>query len=464
VPAFPETVFEAVPETEMPLKILEVYFTEREARQLPAGGDGQDKNAGQHPLNDQRLQNLGIGLSKLRIKLKSAANEKNWASILLIKQRILRCSLEFEKEDISVVRELVKKHREDEKEGLKKPENWQELEYADYYRLVDQLDSIPALDERLECMIIMVTFAETFESCKKNSEVLCNALDMLQAKQDVIKKFFGNANLLVQSLSRPGETTQGFPLSALDKLAQTRCTKFKDLSVLHFVLALMNPEDREYLFTAEDIQLLQQAKAIKTQKVYQECNEIVQNFKEIKGICDSGEYTRKSTKKTVTIDRRRKSMPPSALKEAERTSEIDTDDCFHDRLHEFVLDNEAETSELGMRNFEMILEYKKLALFFDDLKSVWPPPKDEKDPTRDLVEVFYQCATNIKTHREHLYNDDRLTSLCREYPADAASPALPRPSRSSTPRRSGRTFPPPSDRSSLTACSPRTPGLVGQVE
>merc|ERR1719382_2047083 len=98
----------------------------------------------------------------------------------------------------------------------------------------------------------------------------------------------------------------------------------------------MSREDARALFNPQDLMQLQNAKALKTHKLYQDCVELAQGIYGVQQICETGEYTCPSTGQAVTIHKRRKSMPPSSV---EREPVVDTDDHFHDVMKKFVDDN-----------------------------------------------------------------------------------------------------------------------------
>merc|ERR1719262_706215 len=140
------------------------------------------------------------------------------------------------------------------------------------------------------------------------------------------------------------------------------------LSILHFVLALMSQEDARELFTDDDIVHLRAAKSLGTAKVGDECRELAQGLYGVKQICESGEYTNSSTGQSVRIERRRKTLPPraaaAALHGESQEPAIDTDDCFHEVMRDFVNAKVDEADDIVVECHKMLLIYKELALFF----------------------------------------------------------------------------------------------------
>jgi hypothetical protein len=253
-------------------------------------------------------------------------------------------------------------------------------------------------------MLFQLSFCENMETSKNNLATLLKGLEALKAKRDLIRRFFVTAHRLGQSLSQ--KQSRGFQLSTLEKLTQTKSTKLPHLSILHFVLALMSPADAQDLFTDEDIAALRAAKALGTAKVGDECKELALGLYGVKQICESGYYTVQSTAHPVKMERRRKTLDPSAAARAlageSQEPDIDTDDCFHEVMQTFVQSHIEEADDNVVECHKMLLLYKELALFFDDLGNVWPPPKDQTDQRLDLVDVFYRFAKLVPQHRQQV--------------------------------------------------------------
>jgi len=183
-------------------------------------------------------------------------------------------------------------------------------------------------------------------------------------------------------------------------------------------LALMQPEDVEALFNSEDIAKLARAKALKSGIVYQDCIELVQGFFALRDICETGNYKSQGKKgNAVKMERRRKTMVPGMRPKAgsdspdeeergkENEAPIDSDDGFHDVMKAFVDTNLAEARNIAKGCFSVFKVFKELALFFDDVSSLWPPPVDEKGPKIDLIAVFHSLSEQVRVHREEIEQD-----------------------------------------------------------
>jgi hypothetical protein len=274
-----------------------------------------------------------------------------------------------------------------------------DLEYPELHCLVYELCKIPQIEERLDCLIFRITYEESFSTYQKNLRTLNMALQTLQKKQEIIRRFFQTAHCFGQSCGR--KLDRGFQLSTLDELSRTKSTRYPELSILHFVLALMDPEDAQALFDADDIATLQSASALKTDKVIQDALELTKGVYGVQTIfSETGLYV-DSSGQEVRINRRRRSVvgrPGADLMDNE-APEIDTDDCFHEVMQAFVRESLQSAEDISEGALDAGLTYKELALFFDDLKSVYPPPRSSKSGTEDLLDIFCRFAEEIRKHR-----------------------------------------------------------------
>lgn len=395
----------------------------------------------------KQLEMLGITLRRHELQNKEKG-VRGFAAILSIKCAILRCDFEcVDIECLSVIRTIIRQHDLDGQpvcgfvmshgeaalEGLK---------HSMEHRLVYELSKVPQIVDRLECMLFNATFQDCLCCYRRALERHQKVLEMLNAKRETIQRFFMTALRLGQSLNRKSKRTsqaqvQSFALASLEKLAEAKSTKLPRLSVLHFVLALMSQRDADALFDAEDRSLLQEAKVLKTDKVFTDCLELLQGLYGVQQICDTGKYVRPENGLVVTIERRRKSLPPqppSAAGESPSEDEVgavDSDDLFHEVMEEFVSSNLKAAEDLAEGACGLMLLYKELAIYFDDVRNVYPPPRSDNDSRKDLVEVFHKFAIQIHQHREEVESEKLRDMLSAASTPDGnvltdASVSLPR--------------------------------------
>jgi len=470
VPQRPATVFSPLAPTFMPpQEVIDYYFAKCNVRStwVPPEAPKDSSAVERHKpmMDEKRLNMLGIMIQKHLMENKGQSPIE---AIQSIKRGVLRCDSSVVRlEGLSVIRTVLHQHEKDGKPvctfvtahgeaGL------DSLEFPFHHRLVFELSKVPQIDERLECMLFCITFKESISLCQSSLTALQEALDMLNSKRDTIRRFFVTAHRLGQSLNRESNAPKapnGFQLSTLEKLSQTKSTKFPKLSILHFVLALMSRSDAQALFDSEDLALLHNARSLKTHKVFQDCVELAQGFYGVQQICETGKYTSPSSGQAVKIERRRLTKPPQSLGVAEPA--LDSDDRFHEVMEEFVETHLEEAEDTAEGAFNLILTYKELALYFDDLPSVYPPPKNENDPRSDLCDIFYRFAQDIRRHRDEVESEKLREIIAATNASDSQPKQFTRQDSwtgSGSPRRPTR------QRSSTGLASPRSSrGLPPQL-
>jgi len=410
-PPFPATAFHPAEEAhQCPLEVLENAFRKCEAvvkmpsPEMSRRDDAESFGRRTTLLDAKRLNMLGIMLTRHLFQHKE---ESHTEAILNIKRSVLQCNFEVVKaEGLSVIHCVLRQHVKDGRPVCVFAERHGEaalarLEYPEHHQLVYELSKVPQIDERLECMLFQMTFKESLVACWQNLETLHKALDVLRAKRSSIRCFFVTAHRLGQSLCQ--KASRGFQLSTLAKLTHTKSTKMPNMSILHFVLALMPRDKAQSLFTSEDIVLLRNAKDLGTHKVYEECRELAAGLYAVRDICETGSYTCRSTGQAVKIERRRKSLPPSSARRLAATNAaeatngdgeaaIDTDDHFHEVMQAFVDTHLDDAEDVAAQCHHMVLMYKDLAVYLDDLNNVYPPPRNETSKQQDLLDIFFRFA------------------------------------------------------------------------
>jgi hypothetical protein len=424
-----DTVFSSPTDVKMmPTPLLETYFKARAtARKMPGSSENpSETNENRKPLFEMKfLRMLGIMLQKHMMNHKEA---KGFEVVLSIKRGVLRCDYDsVEQEKLATIYTVLREHAQSgapltefvKKEG----ENaLLRLENSLEHRLVHELLKVPQIDERLECMLFQTQFHHLLGISRRHIAALKHALEVLDSKRCIFSRFFNIALKLGQAMNRDCRAPQanrGFTLASFDKMMQAKSTKSPKHNVLHFVLALMDPDDLDQLFTKKDVELLAKAKSIKSYIAYQDCIELVQGFSGMQEICETGNYKSRSSKGGfVKMEQKRKSMCPGMRpNEAENDDDenapaFDNDDRFHDEMKEFVDENKDDIQSIAKDCFNVFKMYKELAIYFDDVRSVYPPPRSDNDSKVDLVVVFHHLAKQVVSHREEMRQDCLRDLVC----------------------------------------------------
>ncbi|CAK9076280.1 unnamed protein product [Durusdinium trenchii] len=378
---------------DMPDSMNEVYFKRREAAVQFAPGDANKNSI----LDEKHCRMLGILMGKYRMKNK---DESQRQIVATMKRAVLSCRYDILKEEgLSMLRKVVrdaldgkgisnyvKAHGAGALKKLKDP--W-------LHRLVYEILKVPQIEERLECMLFQTAFEESVAKCSRNIDIMCEALMTVNDNRGCLRELFNIAHRFGTALNSnclAPQAPQGFSIVSLERLAQTKSTASPKHNMLHFVLAMMKPEMSAALFPDEDLKALSAAKSLKSYTVYQDCAELTEGFFALREICETGKY-QSNTGEKVKIERRRMTKAPRDKEET-----IDSDDCFHSVIQAFVEKNEDKINQIASGCFAAFRMYKEKALFFDDLGSVYPPPKDDHDSKADLVAVIYKLAMQVRLH------------------------------------------------------------------
>jgi len=422
---------------EMPSALLEAFFQARATvKSLERGTGGNCETL----LDKKFLQMIGIALQKHVMAHKTqggpeASVKKQFDSaVLSIKRAVLQCNYKVATQEVLVIiRTVLMEHKKDNSPVTKRVQEHGEasllrLAQSAEHRMIHEILKVPQIDERLESMLFHTEFGRLRKKCLEDTAVLKQALEVLDRKRALLKTFFQTALKMGQGLnsgSRAPQAENGFQLTSWEKLVQTKSSKFPKHDVLHFVLALMQPSEAEALFTSEDIALLNKAKVLKSHTVHQDCQELVEGFYGLRDICDTGNY--KSRSGRVKMERRRKtivpgSRPDEADSSKENEAPIDTDDCFHDTMKEFVEENLDIVSCITEEWYYVFTVYKELGKFFGDVNAVYPPPRDENSSKTDLLAIFHRLAEHVRVHREEV-DQDGLRELIKQPPVSTTSVA-----------------------------------------
>ncbi|CAE7869464.1 LD [Symbiodinium microadriaticum] len=398
---------EAPESDNLPESMIEVYFQRREAAVHLDSGKSDKISI----LDEKQRRMLGILMSKYRMKNKDSDRE----IVAIMKQAVLSCNYDVLREEgLCMLRKVIRDHaftgnkirefvQANGEAALKK------LRDPWLHRLVYEVLKVPQIEERLECMLFQLAFEDGFAKCAQDMETLCQALQALSAKQVELRRFFTLAHRLGTALNSnclAPQAPNGFSLSSLEKLIQTKSTASPKHNMLHFVLAMMTPSVAATLFTDTDIKLLAKAKAMKSFTVYQDCTELTQGFQAIRQICQTGRYQNTTTGEKVKMERRR--MTKASRDEAEEM--IDDNDTFHNAMQAFVDKYERQVAAVEQGCYCSFIMYKEQALFLGDL-SVYPPPKEDQDGKADLVVIMHRLAVQVRRHAEEVEQDGLRESL-----------------------------------------------------
>lgn len=440
-PGMSETIFAKPPENkevrELPQELLDVYFRGKQSKQLQqlnaaAGGGGPGgAGGGRELLDGKRLQMLGILLRK---HLMAHKGETAHDAVMSIKRGVLRCNFEVTRQECLSVFHLIFINHEDEVRKISEfvRQHGEAALPLFELRMVYELGKVPQIGMRLECMLFESAFDENLQKANESLRVFSSALQLLDQKREALRLLFATAHKLGKQLncdSRATEAPRGFQLAALDKLLQAKSTRSSKHNVLHFAVALMREQDVP--FTERDVQILQRAKGLTSDMVYQDCYDLSEGLRAMRDINETMTYKCRATGTKVKIHRRRKTLAGPAAAASRDAAEdgpaadddtavVDADDLFHEQARAFVDEKLEQGDRVARACFEAFVLYRELACFLGDFHSVYPPPRSENDQRQDLLAVMLRWAEEVVNAGTVVKKTD-LRRLLRPTPSSRTS-------------------------------------------
>lgn len=340
-------------------------------------------------LDGKTLRNAGLLVQRIRMKRQSVGG--NVVADLM--RSFLHCHLP--QENISALREVLESHKEAgspvtafvETHGITALAL---CEHAPEHELVYSMSAVPGAAERLSCLAYESGFGEALRNCWEDLKVLRNGLEALSERKQVLTSFFHLALKVGNQLNEGGGgpiAARGFKLASLVHISHLRSSLKPHLTLLHFILALMSPQEVEFLHKGQGE--LHAARDRKSSGVFERCRELLRGHLNVaKQYCLVAPKTRpKLEPELVEMDA---SSEGVAVEE-----EIDPDDRFEGHMSHFV-QRTRQQARLVLQAWRDVFEmYWELGIYFEDLAGVYPPPAREIEGTEDIFLVFHRLGEAI---------------------------------------------------------------------
>lgn len=273
----------------------------------------------------------------------------------------------------------------------------QTLEHPHLHRLLLGVIQIPAIIARLDCMILECTFCEHVEHCVHTLEILHSALQCVLKRLGPLRRFFATALRFGNALNLDSNVQiarYGFKLSSLMKFLELRTPLRKEVSLMHFVILWMDPSDVGALSHPEATEALHKAKAAYSHTVYQDLLQQLEGYRSVQQLVETGKYKGQEIPTSCVAQRSNDNAAPDVHGVPE-AADAELNNVFHARMRAFVQDSRAKLEYLCKFGLNVFEAYRDLAAYLDDLKMVYPPPKEEKDDKMDLFVVLHQLFSIV---------------------------------------------------------------------
>lgn len=259
------------------------------------------------------------------------------------------------------------------------------------HRLVHAISAVPGHHQRLSCLLFQHSWQEASRKCSEDLEVLHVGLQALSARRKPLQSFFRHAMKLGNALNQEGGgpvAHNGFKLSSLPTVLQTKSPKRPQLSMLHLILAQMDSTEVEMI--SSKLAPLAAARDRKSSGVFERCRELIMGHAKV-------------SRDKANVKRHMIQGPPILLDTGatEASAQPDPEDLFHQRIDAFLADSCQDACRIAERVREVFRRYWDLAIFFGDPEAVYPPPKSDTDNAQDICLVFYNLGEVVaKVNRE----------------------------------------------------------------
>ena len=249
-----------------------------------------------------------------------------------------------------------------------------------------EMSKIPEVKVRLECMIFERTFEDLFQLTVGSLNVIYAGLEVLSRNLNKIAKLFQlilqTGNFLNRG-SKLGGSQLSFSLSSLAKLTEVKSSVDPKLDVLHFILSHIPPEEA-VLFSDDEVVKLRNASNLRCYRVRDE----------VKDLLDS----------IVAVSEIVKHPIQSAGE----------DDRFTLRMTQFSQRIKGTDQWLSKYAYNVFASYKRLSLYFEDSKSVYPPPKEKSPDQFDIIELFAWFSGIVKSHEKEVKKRGLRTRIFKQ--------------------------------------------------
>ena len=379
----------------VPIDTLKQYFQKKQNK-LDIGGTGssssttldgsrRDNNGRKTALEKERLKLIALAIGG-SLGIRSAGNKRG--IFRQYRDAIIRCDYTLLRteilcpllqllnnvtvEEMSSVVNLIKEYIENR--------NDQEILILDEFEEPDvflyEMSKIPEIKTRIECMILEQSFEDLFQITVNSLNVIYTALEVLFNRIDDITRLFqiilriGNA---LNEGSKLGGNQTTFSLSTLSKLSELKSSLDPKVDLLHYILSLIPPEESPCIFSDSDLVKLKNAASLRCFRVRDEVKDLLESVGAIADIIGN--------------------PVPQA---------VGVDDAFNERMKAFSDRISGTEKWLSIYALNVFRSYKNLSNYFEDTKSVYPPPKEKTNDQFDIIELFAWFASVLRGHEKDI--------------------------------------------------------------
>jgi Formin Homology 2 Domain len=230
------------------------------------------------------------------------------------------------------------------------------------------MTSVPDVKLRLECMIFQLSFQDLLSCTNKNMDAISEGLDVIAGKKAAISQYFCTALSIGNQLNENSRIAaqRNFSLSSILKFHEVKSSVDSRITLFHMLVALVSSSSGEAaVFSDLEIAILRRAGAVRAHRVRDEAKDLLDSV--------------------------------GAIQEASKSP-----DSFGEKMALFYKEIHFDVTELAKRAFEVFSSLKHWANMLEDVKAVYPPPKEKSPEVVDLFEFMANFGCLVKTNEKEL--------------------------------------------------------------
>mmetsp|Transcript_93114 Transcript_93114/g.146328 ORF Transcript_93114/g.146328 Transcript_93114/m.146328 type:complete len:1167 (-) Transcript_93114:84-3584(-) len=288
----------------------------------------------------------------------------------------------------------------------------QQLDHPQLHRWLYGVLQIPAIDARLECMVMEANAEESFKHCYSNLMTLGSGLVALTKIIEPLRYFFASMKMLGNMLNRDSSNASasisghGVKMVSIERMMQLKSPVHHEVTLFHLVILIVPPEMLDKLIDPSVIDDLNKAKLARSFTVHQVCTQFLDGFRQIKQLVETGKYQQLAEPgkyKDVEIPVDSRPCGPEASADG-----VPEGDVFFKNMREFVATRQEQADQIALLCTHVYEKYRSFGAYIDDLKYVYPPPNDDSQTSqageerKDLFQLFHWLLISVRQTKDEI--------------------------------------------------------------
>jgi len=376
------------PVVNVPGECVKKFFQKKQSKIEIGDGSGKSMTTGgekKTALDRERLKLIALAIGGSLGGMKSAASGNRRTVFRQYREAIVRCDftvlttdilcpllqllMNVTVEEMAAVNDAIRSETMKANQSSSISAILEQFEEPDVF--LYEMSQIPEIKTRIECMIFEQTFEDLFQLAVTSLHVIYSALEVVRFQLGKIKRLFRLILKVGNTLNEGSKigSLNSFTLSTLSKLGEVKSSIDPKVDLLHFILSLIAGDECQ-IFSESDCSKLKAGASLRCYRVRDEVKDLLDSVGAVREILTS---------------------PVPSGGEG---------DVFNDRMRLFSKRIEGTEQWLSLYALNVFTSYRNLSKFFQDTKSVYPPPKEKTNEQFDIIELFAWFSGVLKTHEK----------------------------------------------------------------